>query len=542
MGAFPIVIGEQPMSERLNINVGLLGHVDSGKTSLAKALSTNASTAAFDKNPQSTERGITLDLGFSTFSLPIPDYIDHPEQFSEFQYTLVDCPGHASLIKTIIGGAHIIDMMILVIDVNKGIQTQTAECIVIGQLTTKHLIVALNKVDMIEDEKKIQRITKRIQSALAATHFKNAPMIRISANPASGNPSGIEELKETILNMITALPKIQRLKLQANPSTEADQDASFRFSIDHCFSVRGQGTVLTGTVLSGEVRVNQLIEFPDLKLQKKVKSIQMFRKPVNRAVEGDRIGICVTQLNAKLIERGVAGSPGSYLETNGAIISAEKIKFFKGTIKTKSRMHISIGHATVMATVQVFSIPPGESIPEATNFDFDREYLYRDALESVSDTIPAGSQFLLLSFEKKIICPASCMVIGSKLDTDIHANACRIAFSGTLVATIDTSSVNELQKLRVFKPRERTGFIDRTIDEYHVIGNKLFSKETNMNQFVGLTVIRTSNNAQGKIESAFGKSGKFKVYFPDGGQSGTDGDLLLKFKKFVFHKNNKIVQ
>merc|ERR1712137_1196025 len=301
-------------------------------------------------------------------------------------------------------------------------------------------------------------------------------------------------------------------------------DASFRFSIDHCFSVRGQGTVLTGTVLSGEVRVNQLIEFPDLKLQKKVKSIQMFRKPVNRAVEGDRIGICVTQLNAKLIERGVAGSPGSYLETNGAIISAEKIKFFKGTIKTKSRMHISIGHATVMATVQVFSIPPGESIPEATNFDFDREYLYRD------------------SFEKKIICPASCMVIGSKLDTDIHANACRIAFSGTLVATIDTSSVNELQKLRVFKPRERTGFIDRTIDEYHVIGNKLFSKETNMNQFVGLTVIRTSNNAQGKIESAFGKSGKFKVYFPDGGQSGTDGDLLLKFKKFVFHKNNKIVQ
>ncbi|KAJ4927372.1 hypothetical protein JOQ06_015104 [Pogonophryne albipinna] len=92
----------------LNFNVGVLGHVDSGKTSLARSLSSTASTAAFDKNPQSRERGITLDLGFSSFTVELPDHLRDSEgqkQYDNLQFTLVDCPGHASLIRTIIGGA-----------------------------------------------------------------------------------------------------------------------------------------------------------------------------------------------------------------------------------------------------------------------------------------------------------------------------------------------------------------------------------------------------------------------------------------------------
>ena len=86
----------------LNFNVGVLGHIDSGKTSLSKALSTTASTASFDKNPQSKERGITLDLGFSSFAVPLPEQLKS-QPYDVLQFTLVDCPGHGSLIKTIIG-------------------------------------------------------------------------------------------------------------------------------------------------------------------------------------------------------------------------------------------------------------------------------------------------------------------------------------------------------------------------------------------------------------------------------------------------------
>ena len=118
----------------LNINVGVLGHVDSGKTSLVKALSTQLSTASLDKHPESRRRGITLDLGFSAFKTTLPEKLikENPEianNYDKLQFTLVDCPGHASLIRTMITGAQIIDIMILVIDVNKGIQTQTAECV-----------------------------------------------------------------------------------------------------------------------------------------------------------------------------------------------------------------------------------------------------------------------------------------------------------------------------------------------------------------------------------------------------------------------------
>jgi selenocysteine-specific elongation factor len=141
-------------SKILNVNIGVLGHIDSGKTSLCKAMSTIASTAGFDKNPQSKERGITLDLGFSAFIVKIPDWFrtkhsDHKEldKYEFIQFTLVDCPGHASLMKTIIGGASIIDFMMLVIDSQKLIQTQTAECIVLGEILMDQLLIAFNKVD-----------------------------------------------------------------------------------------------------------------------------------------------------------------------------------------------------------------------------------------------------------------------------------------------------------------------------------------------------------------------------------------------------------
>ncbi|KAM5279842.1 selenocysteine-specific elongation factor isoform 5-T5 [Ctenodactylus gundi] len=195
---------------RVNVNVGVLGHIDSGKTALARALSTTASTAAFDKQPQSRERGITLDLGFSCFAVPLAAHPAAPgAEPAErlLQVTLVDCPGHASLIRTIIGGAQIIDLMMLVIDVTKGMQTQSAECLVIGQIACQKLVVVLNKIDLLPEDKRqaaIDKMTKKMQKTLENTKFRGAPIIPVAAKPGGPEapeteaPQGISELIEAM--------------------------------------------------------------------------------------------------------------------------------------------------------------------------------------------------------------------------------------------------------------------------------------------------------------------------------------------------------
>ena len=256
-----------------NFNIGVLGHVDAGKTSLVAALSTLLSTAALDKNPQSKERGITLDLGFSSFNAgPLPPHLAHLP-YDELQITLVDCPGHASLIKTIIGGVQIIDMLLLVIDVTKGLQAQTAECLVVAELVTPHMLIVLNKIDLLPQQKRgkcIKEAAKALSQTLAMTKFAQAPMMPVSAMP--GSPLFIEELKQQMINMV--------------PPQDRAKEGPFIFSIDHCFAIKGQGTVLTGTVLSGSVSLGDIIDLPALKIQKTVKSMQAFRRPVTRASKG----------------------------------------------------------------------------------------------------------------------------------------------------------------------------------------------------------------------------------------------------------------
>uniref|UniRef100_A0A6I8NZA8 Eukaryotic elongation factor, selenocysteine-tRNA specific n=1 Tax=Ornithorhynchus anatinus TaxID=9258 RepID=A0A6I8NZA8_ORNAN len=267
---------------RFNVNVGVLGHIDSGKTALARALSTTASTAAFDKQPQSRERGITLDLGFSCFSVPLPPHLQpagtEARPAARLQFTLVDCPGHASLIRTIIGGAQIIDLMMLVIDVTKGMQTQSAECLVIGQIACKKMIVVLNKIDLLPEGKRqatIDKMTRKMQKTLENTKFHNSPIIPVAAKP--GGPEapeteaaqGISELIE-LLRAHTTLPTRSPL-------------GPFLMAVDHCFSIKGQGTVMTGTILSGSISLGDNVEIPALKVMDDYSVIgrSLFKKETN---------------------------------------------------------------------------------------------------------------------------------------------------------------------------------------------------------------------------------------------------------------------
>ncbi|XP_063662274.1 selenocysteine-specific elongation factor isoform X7 [Pan troglodytes] len=529
---------------RVNVNVGVLGHIDSGKTALARALSTTASTAAFDKQPQSRERGITLDLGFSCFSVPLParlrsslpEFQAAPEAEPEpgeplLQVTLVDCPGHASLIRTIIGGAQIIDLMMLVIDVTKGMQTQSAECLVIGQIACQKLVVVLNKIDLLPEGKRqaaIDKMTKKMQKTLENTKFRGAPIIPVAAKPGGPEapeteaPQGIQELIELLTSQISIPTR--------------DPSGPFLMSVDHCFSIKGQGTVMTGTILSGSISLGDSVEIPALKVVKKVKSMQMFHMPITSAMQGDRLGICVTQFDPKLLERGLVCAPESLHTVHAALISVEKIPYFRGPLQTKAKFHITVGHETVMGRLMFFSPAPDnfDQEPILDSFDFSQEYLFqeqylsKDLTPAVTDNDEADKkagqateghcprqQWALVEFEKPVTCPRLCLVIGSRLDADIHTNTCRLAFHGILLHGLEDRNYSDsfLPRLKVYKLKHKHGLVERAMDDYSVIGRSLFKKETNIQLFVGLKV-HLSTGELGIIDSAFGQSGKFKIHIP----------------------------
>lgn len=557
----------------------------------ARALSTHFSTASLDKHPQSTERGITLDLGFSSFLAPVPDDFSHIP-YDQVQFTLVDCPGHASLIKTVLGAAHIIDMMILVIDVNKGIQTQTAECLVVGEIASNELLVVLNKTDMIPESTRngiVEKMRKRIMNTLKATKFKDVHIIPIAARPGgSDSMSSCGPPPEGMSAVMTSLSS------RVTEASLRKKSGNFLFAVDHCFPIKGQGTVLTGTVLSGECSIGDLVELPTLGLTKKIKSMQMFKRSVQRCAQGDRLGMCFTQLDHKMMERGIVASPGTVPSFDAAIVTADKIRFHRGTILSKTKFHITFGHCTVMATVEFFCQSSAVSEVKSTSemlrqskfpnetceisspidvcsqtfsgFHEDKEYNYCEELWSeetnnFSDKrsgptgrraysectspreVPESPYFALLRFDRQVTCPNGTPYMASRFDSDFNQNTCRLAFHGCLARPLNLDhDPNELRCMKVFKLKEREGTVDRVIDTHYAIGRGMFKKETDLTLFQGMKVI-TSHGEEGVIEGAFGKSGKFKLYFKDGictmENNASVIRLYLRFKRLSFDKESK---
>ncbi|XP_018645086.1 selenocysteine-specific elongation factor,putative [Schistosoma mansoni] len=512
----------------LNINVGVLGHVDSGKTSLAKVLSTIASTSAFDKNPQSKKRGITLDLGFSSFTVDSAGYPFTPsirENFEKVQFTLVDCPGHGSLIKTVLCGSQIIDIVVLVIDVTKGFQTQTAECLVIGEIACEKMLVVLNKCDLLNENQRdesIQKMKKRILKTLENTIFKQSEIAEISAAPEFTSEQRVNNSQE-VENLITLLarsihdPTEKRNKLK---------DMGFVFAVDHCFTITGQGTILTGTVLSGTTSVGQTIGLPYQRIQKKIKSIQRFRQPIQSIVPGDRAGICVPQLDSNLLERGLVGditSTDNLIPCYACILSnVKKVSYYKLSIKSQSRLHIFIGQETVLSSLTFFTkIKLDNHLNNPCEFDKTIMYQY---IDEISNEIGVPYR--------------------------------------------DESAV---QCFQVCKSKTRRGQLERIVNPRMCIVNGLFKRETNWDIFIGLRaylIIKSNEDSSsndnhiqriyGYIESSFGQSGKCRLalendlpdeilaqYSSKAGRkqiSQPDIEVILEFKKNIFDPQRRVIQ
>lgn len=410
---------------------------------------------------------------------------------------------------------------------------------------------------------------------MESTRFAGCPIVPVAAKP--GGPEGGDVEGIGLADLVETL-RTQTYRPKRNP------EGPFIFSVDHCFSIRGQGTVMTGTVLSGKALINDTVEIPSMKVSKKIKSIQMFKQPTDKIVQGDRAGVCVTQFDPKQLERGLVCTPGCLPTIEAGIISVSHIPYYKGAINSKAKFHITTGHETVMAKVSFFGLyDDGTSnLPESAvlSLDYSKEYVYQDTLITKStqnekadaaalDKIPK-KQYALIEYEKPVTCPSDSLVIGSKLDTDIHANMCRIAFHGKMLDSFTDPKylISDLPKLKVFKTKVREGVVERCQDEYTLIGKNLFKKETNIQTFVGLKVTLSSGE-KGMIEGGFGQSGKFKIRIPDGvsketqqkysstkkknktKDTETDQDdnsgqepikIFLTFKRYVYDPEKKMKQ
>lgn len=400
----------------INLNIGFMGHVDCGKTSLSRALSTTASTAAFDKSPQSQERGITLDLGFSSCFIsrdadPLCAPYLEAEGMDKMCCTFVDCPGHSSLIRTIVGGAHIIDVVVLVLDVVKGIQAQTVECMVIAEIIAKPLVVVLNKIDLVsgnneeEKEKSIAKMHRKLMQLFSKTRWPRVEFVKVAAAPGAGSSESLRgwHIENVIPAVLRAVDFVQlrRRIADANGVESLAEASSFHrvplplvMLSDHCFAIRGHGTVFTGTILQGKVEVGDTIYLPEHRLLKRVKSLQVFRNSVAQAIAGDRVGLCVTQFDASKMERGILCSPPEQSGAVRPLLGVKHLSFpfctttFIGRVfgvrlhrlpcRSKTKFHFMVGHRQAIGTVRFFSQPVstlngGDTADSEFSFDLEKE-------------------------------------------------------------------------------------------------------------------------------------------------------------------------
>ena len=287
-----------------HVNVGTIGHVDHGKTTLTAAITAclagkngneKVDFANIDKAPEERERGITINTAHVEYST------------DKRHYAHVDCPGHADYVKNMITGAAQMDGAILVIAATDGPMAQTREHILLArQVGVPKMVVFMNKCDMVDDPELLDLVEMEIRDLLNEYGFDgdNTPIIRGSALKAlEGDPEWtpkIDELMEAVDSWI--------------PTPERDNDKPFLMSIEDVFTITGRGTVVTGRVERGQLKLNDEVEIVGIKPTKKtvVTGIEMFRKQLDYAEAGDNAGVLLRGISREEVERGqVLAKPGS---------------------------------------------------------------------------------------------------------------------------------------------------------------------------------------------------------------------------------------
>lgn len=309
--------------EKRYFTIGMAGHIDHGKTTLTKAL-TNVDT---DRLKEEKERQISIELGFA------PLYEDE-----NIQISVIDVPGHERFIRQMIAGVAGIDLVVLVVAADEGVMPQTKEHLeILGFLGIKSGIVAITKMDKV-DEEFSELVKDDIYEELSGTVFENSPYVLVD----SLSHKGIDELKSRI---------IQTLEQQ----DVRDMKGPFRLPIDQVFTVKGQGTVVRGTVYEGAVEEGQLLTIMPQGIEVRARQLQVHHQPAKQAFAGQRAAINISNVTKEEIERGnVLVSSEHFNITRTIDVSIQMVEDLEHLVKQRMPIKCHIGTAEVMGRIVFF--------------------------------------------------------------------------------------------------------------------------------------------------------------------------------------------
>ncbi|MDV2495431.1 MAG: selenocysteine-specific translation elongation factor [bacterium] len=330
--------------------LGTAGHIDHGKTALVKAL-TGVDT---DRLKEEKERGITIDLGFAHLSLG-PDII----------CGVVDVPGHERFVKNMLAGAGGIDLVVLVVAADEGVMPQTREHLAICELLgVSRGIVALTKVDLVEAEW-LELVAEEVGAFLEGTFLDGSPIVAVS----SVTGQGLEEL-------------IQTLTAQAEAVSAKDASGPFRLPIDRVFTMKGFGTVVTGTCTGGRIGDGETVEVYPREVTTRIRGVQVHGLSVDEALAGQRTAINLQAVEKAALERGdVLARPESLHPTTRLVAEFSLLEDAPGPVKHRQRVRCHMGTAEVMGRLVLLEageVAPGQTTPVEVRLEKPVAVLPRD--------------------------------------------------------------------------------------------------------------------------------------------------------------------
>ncbi len=355
----------------MEVIVGTAGHIDHGKTALVKALT----GVDADRLPEEKRRGITIELGFAELDL------------GDLRIGFIDVPGHERFVKNMLAGAHGIDLVALVIAADEGVMPQTREHFDICRLLSiKTGLIILTKIDLV-DEEMLELAKLDVRELVKNSFLENAPVICVSARTGEGVP----ELNEALRDAASKIPA-------------RNNDHVARLPIDRVFSVKGFGAVVTGTLVSGEIKTGDELELLPAGKKVRVRNLQVHGKDVENSSAGNRVAVNLGGINTSDIERGMTlAPPGALSPTQSIDVQMEVLTGIARPLKTRQRVRVHLGTSEILGRLQII----GKANEDEANGGETSEILAGQSgfaqirLESEIVAI-AGERFVIRSYSPQI--------------------------------------------------------------------------------------------------------------------------------------------